>query len=149
MFDDSTVIDNYERRFSLNNDVRPVNASTRQKVEDAFSEYLETIPKSKRFSRISYNIKDVVARRGMGIGSAGLPSYNVLVEGPTQALENDIVIYLKQAQVASPSRVITDPKIKGYFEHDGHRTVVSQEHYKPTPTVAGLHHNRWGRSTGS
>ena len=47
----------------------------------------------------------------MGIGSAGLPSYNVLVEGPTQALENDIIIYMKQAQVASPSRAIKDPAL--------------------------------------
>ena len=28
-------------------------------------------------------------RKGVGIGSAGLPSYNVLLEGHTQALEND------------------------------------------------------------
>ena len=62
----------------------------------------------------------------MGIGSAGLPSYDLLVEGPTQALENDIIIYMKQAQVASPSRVVTDPAIQGYFEHNGHRTVLSQ-----------------------
>jgi uncharacterized protein (DUF2252 family) len=75
---------------------------------------------------VSYNIKDVVAKRGVGIGSAGLPSYNVLVEGNTQALENDIIIYMKQAQTASPSRVIDDPNIKGYFQHDGHRTVLSQ-----------------------
>ena len=38
-------------------------------------------------------------RKGVGIGSAGLPSYNLLLEGHTQALENDVIIYMKQAQV--------------------------------------------------
>ena len=126
LLEQNTMIEGYERRFALRDHTLPVNSSTRQKVEEAFVEYLQTIPTSKRFNRLSYNIKDIVSRRGVGIGSAGLPSYNILVEGPTQALENDIIIYMKQAQVASPSRVISDPEIKGYFQHDGHRTVVSQ-----------------------
>jgi uncharacterized protein (DUF2252 family) len=126
LLDANTVIEDYDRRFAIDKNTRPVNADKRMKVEDAFGRYLETIPLAKRQSRLSYKVKDVVSRRGMGIGSAGLPSYNVLVEGPTQALENDIIIYMKQAQVASPSRVVTDPIIKGYFEHDGHRTVLSQ-----------------------
>jgi uncharacterized protein (DUF2252 family) len=122
----NTTINDFDRRFSLNSDTRPVDGSTRQKVMDAFQAYLQTIPTSKRFAGVNYNVKDIVARRGVGIGSAGLPSYNLLVEGPTQALENDILIYMKQAQVAAPSRVVTDPAISGYFEHNGHRTVLSQ-----------------------
>jgi uncharacterized protein (DUF2252 family) len=122
----NTTINNFDRRFSLNSDTRPVVGSTRQKVMVAFLAYLQTIPTSKRFAGVNYNVKDIVARRGVGIGSAGLPSYNLLVEGPTQALENDILIYMKQAQVAAPSRVVTDPAISGYFEHNGHRTVLSQ-----------------------
>ena len=43
-------------------------------------------------------------RRGVGIGSAGLPSYNMLLEGHTEALENDVVIYMKQAQVPAVAR---------------------------------------------
>jgi uncharacterized protein (DUF2252 family) len=122
----NTVIEDYDRRFALDKNTRSVDGVGRARIEEAFSAYLDTIPLAKRQSRISYKIKDVVARRGVGIGSAGLPSFNVLVEGPTQALENDIIIYMKQAQTAAPSRVITDPSIKGYFEHDGHRTVLSQ-----------------------
>ncbi|HVG00908.1 MAG TPA: DUF2252 domain-containing protein [Chloroflexia bacterium] len=121
-----TQVENYDRRFIIDRSTSKVDAETRKKVEKAFEEYLTTIPESKRFNRVSYNIKDVVAKRGVGIGSAGLPSFNVLVEGNTQALENDIIIYMKQAQTASPSRVIEDPNIKGYFQHDGHRTVLSQ-----------------------
>lgn len=126
LLDQNTTIENYERRFTLDRSTTAIDAPTRDKVEEAFARYLETIPRRKRFAPVSYNIKDVVMRRGMGIGSAGLPSYNVLVEGPTQALENDIVIYMKQAAPAAPSRTNTDPQISGYFEHDGHRTVISQ-----------------------
>ena len=67
-----------------------------------------------------------MGRRGIGIGSAGLPSYNILLEGHSDALENDLVIYMKQAQTPAVSRHITDPEIRGYFQHEGHRTVISQ-----------------------
>jgi uncharacterized protein (DUF2252 family) len=79
-------------------------------------------------------VKDIVGRKGFGIGSAGLPAYNVLVEGPTQALENDVILSMKQGNVAAPSRIVRDERIKGYFKHHGHRTAVSQGRSRPTPT---------------
>ncbi len=121
-----TSIDHYDRRFSLSPTSRQLDDPTRKKVEAAFERYLGTIPPGKRFKAANYRIKDVVGRRGLGIGSAGLPAYAVLVEGPTQALENDRIIWMKQAIPAAPSRVMTDPAISRYFKHDGHRTVVSQ-----------------------
>ncbi|MEJ7782877.1 MAG: DUF2252 family protein, partial [Solirubrobacteraceae bacterium] len=75
---------------------------------------------------VSYTIKDVVGKSGMGIGSAGLPMYSLLVEGRTQALENDIVLSMKQAGTAAPSRVVDDEELRSAFEHSGHRTAVSQ-----------------------
>jgi uncharacterized protein (DUF2252 family) len=126
LLDSTTHIENYDRRFTHDKLATPVDSATRKKAEAAFKTYLSTIPASKRFATLSYNIKDICARRGMGIGSAGYPSFNFLVEGPTEALENDIIIYMKQAQTASPSRVSTDAAVKNYFLHDGHRTVVSQ-----------------------
>lgn len=71
-------------------------------------------------------IKDVVLRKGVGIGSAGLPSYNLLLEGHTQALENDVIIYMKQAQVPAVARHVDDEGVRGYFRHQGHRTAESQ-----------------------
>ena len=59
-------------------------------VEQAYEAYLETIPEVKRQHSVSYAVKDVVGRAGFGIGSAGLPAYSLLVEGRTQALENDV-----------------------------------------------------------
>jgi uncharacterized protein (DUF2252 family) len=95
-------------------------------VQAAYEAYLETIPEAKRFRSLTYQVKDIVGRKGFGIGSAGLPAYNILVEGPTQALENDVVLSMKQGNVAAPSRIVHDERIEGYFKHHGHRTAVSQ-----------------------
>ena len=123
----TTLVDeNYERRFRRGPGVRDLDDDERSKVQAAYEAYLETIPDAKRFRSLTYEVKDIVGRQGFGIGSAGLPAYNVLVEGPTQALENDVVLSMKQGNVAAPSRIVHDERITEYFEHHGHRTAVSQ-----------------------
>jgi uncharacterized protein (DUF2252 family) len=88
--------------------------------------YLETIPQTQRFRGIAYDVKDVIGKTGVGIGSAGLPSYTVPIEGFSQALDNDVVLSMKQGNVAAPSRVVDDQEVREYFTHPGHRTAVSQ-----------------------
>ncbi len=123
----TTIIDgDFERKFRRGPGVRDLDDAERAKVQAAYESYLETIPDAKRFRSLTYEIKDIVGRKGFGIGSAGLPAYNILVEGPTQALENDVVLSMKQGNVAAPSRIVHDGRIKGYFKHHGHRTAVSQ-----------------------
>ena len=75
---------------------------------------------------MSYTVKDIVGRSGFGIGSAGLPAYSLLIEGRTEALQDDVILSMKQGNVAAPSRVVTDEAITKAFHHHGHRTVVSQ-----------------------
>ncbi len=127
LLEKTTLVDeNYDRRFRRGRGVRELEADEREVVRAAYVAYLETIPEEKRFRSLTYEIKDVVGRKGFGIGSAGLPAYNVLVEGPTQALENDVVLSMKQGNIAAPSRIVDDERVEGYFEHHGHRTAVSQ-----------------------
>ncbi len=126
LLDSMTEIREYERRFATGGGSIELDAATRYKVLAAFDGYLATLPESSLVRPDSYRVKDVVGRRGIGIGSAGLPSYNVLLEGHSDALENDVVIYLKQAQTPAVSRHVTDPAVRGYFRHEGHRTVISQ-----------------------
>jgi uncharacterized protein (DUF2252 family) len=127
LLDKLTLInENFERRFRRSPGVRELDDAERTGVQAAFEAYLETIPEAKRFRSLTYAVKDIVGRQGFGIGSAGLPAYNVLVEGPTQALENDVVLSIKQGNVASPSRIVHDERIEHYFKHHGHRTAVSQ-----------------------
>lgn len=121
-----TNIDNYDRRFAIGEGVYEVDEAARAKVEKAFQAYLGTLPPGATTRPVSYTIKDIALRKGMGIGSAGLPSYNLLLEGQTQALENDVIIYMKQAQVPAVARYIDDERVRSYFQHQGHRTAESQ-----------------------
>ena len=122
----STSVEGAERHFSLGSGVRRLEDDERSAVEEAYEGYLDTIPEVKRQHSVSYSVKDVVGRAGFGIGSAGLPAFSLLVEGRTQALENDVVLSMKQGNVAAPSRVVSDREVEEYFEHQGHRTAVSQ-----------------------
>ncbi|MFJ3583928.1 DUF2252 domain-containing protein [Streptomyces sp. NPDC090127] len=126
LLDSMTEIREFERRFSSGGGSIELDAATRYKVLAAFDGYLETLPESSLTRPDSYRVKDVVGRRGIGIGSAGLPSYNILLEGNSDALENDVVIYMKQAQTPAVSRHVTDAAVREYFQHEGHRTVISQ-----------------------
>lgn len=120
-----TTLDNYERQFADGDGVFKVDEATREAVLDAFERYLDTLPPGTPRA-VAAEVKDVVLRKGVGIGSAGLPSYNLLLEGRTEALENDVVIYMKQAQVPAVARHIDDENVRCYFKHQGHRTVESQ-----------------------
>jgi uncharacterized protein (DUF2252 family) len=125
--DSMTVIADGRRRFGEDSSVRRLPVKERRRVERAFAAYLDTIPESKRFDReLFYEVRDVVGKSGFGIGSAGLPAYSVLVEGYSQALDNDVVLSMKQANVPAVSRFVDRAGIESAFDHEGHRTVVSQ-----------------------
>jgi uncharacterized protein (DUF2252 family) len=121
-----TETEGYTRRFRNGPGVRRLDDDERATVTTAFEAYLDTIPEAKRFRGITYAIKDIIGRSGFGVGSAGLPAYTVLIEGFNQALDNDVVLSMKQGNVAAPSRVVTDEQIASYFQHHGHRTALSQ-----------------------
>ncbi len=127
LLDSMSEVTDYERRFKRTSAVRELSKTERRKVEAAFRRYLKTIPDTKREHHdVFYDVKDVVGKVGFGIGSAGLPAYNILIEGYNQALENDIVLTMKQGNIAAPSRIVDDERVRDFFDHEGHRTVVSQ-----------------------
>jgi uncharacterized protein (DUF2252 family) len=127
LLDSMTYMDDGVRRFQSDATVRKLGRAERAAVDRAFEGYLETIPDDKRFDRdLFYDVRDVVGKSGFGIGSAGLPAYNVLVEGYSQALDNDVVLSMKQANVPALSRFVDSQEIDSYFAHEGERTVVSQ-----------------------
>jgi uncharacterized protein (DUF2252 family) len=121
-----TVVDQHERRFADLSRNRRLDDDERERVMQALQRYRETVVPPRRRRDVAYDVKDVVGTGGFGIGSAGLPAYNVLLEGYDQALENDVVLSIKQGNVPAPSRIVRDPEIRRYFEHEGHRTAVSQ-----------------------
>ena len=124
LLDEVTVLTKGTRRFIEDGTARRLGREERTRVVAAFRAYLDTIPTSKRFDReLFYELRDVVGKSGFGIGSAGLPAYNILVEGYSQALDNDVVLSMKQANVPAVSRFVDTAEVDAYFKHEGHRTV--------------------------
>ncbi|MCY7329968.1 MAG: DUF2252 domain-containing protein [Saprospiraceae bacterium] len=126
LLDFDTEIRDADRKFKQNKYCSPLDEVAEAKLTAALEAYYQTIPARKKRTRIHYLAKDFTRRKGLGIGSAGLEMYTVLLEGDSQALENDILLSLKVAQPSAVAKYITDPAIRSYFEHDGHRTAVSQ-----------------------
>ncbi|GAA4556098.1 DUF2252 domain-containing protein [Pseudonocardia xishanensis] len=126
LLDSTTETEGYDRVLREGSGVRRLDDAEEERVREAFGRYLDTIPDGKRHTGVEYAIKDVAGRSGFGIGSAGLPAYTVLIEGYNQALDNDVVLSMKQGNVAAPSRVVPEEAVAGVFHHHGHRTVLSQ-----------------------
>jgi uncharacterized protein (DUF2252 family) len=127
LLDSMTTAETGVRLFRESGTIRRLGKTERRKVEHAFGQYLDSIPPSKKVNRdLFYEVRDVVGKTGFGIGSAGLPAYNVLVEGHNQSLDNDVVLSMKQANVPAVSRFVDHGKVERYFDNEGHRTVVSQ-----------------------
>ncbi|MFJ6000828.1 DUF2252 domain-containing protein [Arthrobacter sp. NPDC092385] len=127
LLDSLTLIEDYERQFRDDGSIRTLDEDEHAEVAAAFERYLGTIPDSERSRRrVFYRVKGIVGKKGFGIGSAGLPTYNVLIEGFDEAQENDIILTMKQSNIAAPSRIVDDERVRGYFADDGHRAVISQ-----------------------
>ncbi len=119
-----TFIENYERKFKRTEIVKDVDNKLYEQLLVAFNEYVRTIPEHKKEKSMAYKVKDIVSRTSPGIGSAGSTSYNLLLQGKTQALESDVVIYMKPATKSAVATVIDKPDLDKYFKHDGLRTVL-------------------------
>jgi uncharacterized protein (DUF2252 family) len=129
--DSMTCIENYDRRFLRSKYFLDVDENLRESLMRAFQKYLETVPENKKHSELGYNngemqykIKDIVSRSSPGIGSAGKVSYSFLIEGRSETLENDVILYMKPAQKSAVSYVVQNPTLDEYFKHDGLRTVL-------------------------
>lgn len=121
-----TAVEDGERRFADSSRNRRLDDAERDEVLAALERYKATLPPRPWRREVAYDVKDLIGTGGFGIGSAGLPAYNVLLEGYDQALENDVVLSVKQGNVPAPSRIVDDAEIAGYFQHEGHRTAVSR-----------------------
>ena len=134
------------RMFRESRTVRRLGKAEQKKVRQAFDAYLETIPSSKKVNRrLFYEVRDMVGKTGFGIGSAGLPAYNVLVEGHNQSLDNDVVLSMKQANVPAVSRFVDSGKVERYFETRGTARWSASGRCSPTP----IRCSAGRRSTGS
>jgi uncharacterized protein (DUF2252 family) len=126
LLDSETDIVDGDRQFKTNSNFIPLSDAEKTTIKGALQEYFNTIPTRKQKSQMTYNVKDIARRKGLGIGSAGLLIISVLLEGENEALENDILISMKIALPSAAAKYVNDPKVSAYFNHEGHRTSTSQ-----------------------
>lgn len=126
LLDSMTQVRDYERQFKVDDKVFKLDENKRKDILDAFEVYKKTLPNLEQNRTQKLRVKDVVGHRSVGIGSAGLPSHNVLLDGNTDALETDVALYMKEAQTPALSMYITDESIHKHFLNEGHRSVLSQ-----------------------
>jgi len=96
-----------------------LRTQTEQNVEDAWLQYLESLPDERRFLLRQYQIKDGALRVG-GVGSVGTHCIILLLEG--QAEDDALILQLKEAGPSVLESYLTEQR---YPDH-AHRIVTGQ-----------------------
>lgn len=94
-----TRVDNDERYFDLGGSegkLAKVPDAKREGILAGMQRYEETLPKRpKGYHGDYFKVKDIACRLSAGTGSLGVPRYYVLIEGETDALDDDCILDVK------------------------------------------------------
>ncbi|CAN7381755.1 DUF2252 family protein [Pseudoduganella sp. LjRoot289] len=125
----------------------PVSSGTRAAVLAAMPEYVRSIAPPKRKPDRYYKVLDVRQRFGAGMGSLGKLRYYALLEGPTGAQQENVILELKQAIPSSVALAGGDALPPSFYGgHEGHRIARAQKALQLNAdpltgytSIAGLH----------
>ncbi|HHW4677946.1 MAG TPA: DUF2252 domain-containing protein [Xylella sp.] len=103
-----------------------VDAKTRTGVTAAMKSYLASISPSKRHAADYYTIKDVRQKLGSGTNSLGKRRLYVLIEGPSTANDDDVILEWKQegsssVAIAAPTQMAASI----YHNNEGARVALT------------------------
>jgi uncharacterized protein (DUF2252 family) len=126
LLDNLTEINDGERKFIRNKVNSTINDGTRAAVETTFKNYLQTLPQPVQPTGENYRIMDATATQGFGIGSAGLRMYSLLLGGPDETLDNDVILAIKQSRPSAVAIAVKDQNIKDFFKNQGQRAAISR-----------------------
>ena len=105
----------------------PLDDAERAVVVAAYDEYLDDDPAGQAAEQPhATTLKDVVGLSGFGIGSAGLPAYNAARRGRDAGAGERRRAHDEAGRRAGAEPARADEQAQRYFEHEGHRTAVSQ-----------------------
>lgn len=112
------------RSFQDLSNLVPVPAATYSAIVGAMGGYVNSIAASKRHAASYYAVKDIRQKLGSGVGSLGKLRYYVLVQGPSTATTDDVILEMKQAStsvvaIANGGRLPTS----SYGAHEGARVA--------------------------
>ncbi len=105
--------------------VRPVDSVTQARVEQLVAQWTTTVIDPAGVGRDAAQVLGVVARFGAGISSYPLDRWYVLVEGPSAAIDDDVLLELKEVRDALPMPGARRP-IDAPFDGNGSRVVGMQ-----------------------
>ena len=103
-----------------------VDSTTYATIAAAVDAYTGTIASSKRHAASYYQVKDIRQKLGSGIGSLGKLRYYVLIEGPSTATSDDVILELKQ-EVSSVVAEADNGQLSAadYNNHEGYRVAMT------------------------
>ncbi|GAB1543866.1 DUF2252 family protein [Scytonema sp. NUACC21] len=114
------------RAFQTSSVLESVSDSTYSAISSAMSDYIHSIPESKRKSKSYYTLKDIRLKLGSGTGNLGKYRYFLLIEGPSSATDDDRILEMKQE--ASSAVAIAVPGLlspASYENHEGLRVTMT------------------------
>jgi len=124
-----TAISSGSRYFlNIANSLQRVNSTTFSALNTATLSYINSIDSSKRKSNSYYLLKDAAIRLGSGTGSLGRYRYYLLIDGPSTATSDDVILEMKQ-QADSPVSIAAAGNMPAwvYEYHNGERTIKSMK----------------------
>ena len=122
-------VDSEKGRFRPTEEIVPHSAHKAdfQKVIDRYVKEngIEPVDGRKGF----FTVRDVAIKKGSGTASLGLDRFWVLVEGPTEALETDVLLELKQARRSALRGLVPPQSIPdGADAGDEAEQIVAAQH---------------------
>ncbi|BBD63486.1 hypothetical protein NIES2109_63360 (plasmid) [Nostoc sp. HK-01] len=115
-----------DRLFQTTSELQPLSSSTYSAITAGMSSYITSIASSKRYSNSYYTVKDIRLKLGSGTGSLGRYRYYLLIEGPTSATSDDVILEMKQE--TSSAVAIAAPELlpsSVYSNHQGARVSIA------------------------
>ncbi|MFZ2449256.1 MAG: DUF2252 domain-containing protein [Methylovulum miyakonense] len=124
-----TAVSGGSRYFlTISNSLQPVNSTTFSAINAAMPGYISSIAASKRKSNGYYALKDAALRLGSGTGSLGRYRYYVLIDGPSTATSDDVILEMKQ-ETDSAVAIAASGNMPAwvYDGHNGERVTKSMK----------------------
>lgn len=113
---------------TISGSLQPVDDPTFLAINAAMSGYINSISPSKRKSSSYYWLKDAALRIGAGTGSLGRYRYYLLIDGPSSATDDDVILEMKQqgtsaVAIAAPGNMPSWT----YDYHNGNRAIKTMK----------------------
>lgn len=90
---------------TIANTLVTVNSTTYNNIVAAMNSYISTIASSKQYAASYYQVKDIRQKLGSGVGSLGKLRYYILIEGPSTATSDDVILEIKQETTSAVAEV--------------------------------------------